>query len=59
LYEQVQLEIQEQRRLAEEDRVRHIDGVNQMIQQWETTLKERDTQLSKVCKELEVTCGTV
>jgi hypothetical protein len=59
LQDEAQLEAQEQRRLAEEDRARHIHDVNNMIQQWKAALTERDTQLANIHKELEVACITV
>jgi len=46
--------IQEQQRLAEEERERHIHEINEKTQQWEVALREREKQLSYIQKELEV-----
>ncbi|KAG1867697.1 hypothetical protein F4604DRAFT_1927480 [Suillus subluteus] len=44
IHQEAQDSIEEQQRLAEEERERHIRDINEKTQQWEVALKEREKQ---------------
>jgi hypothetical protein len=44
IHQEAQDRIEEQRRLAEEERERHMRDVNEKTRQWEAALKEREQE---------------